>query len=212
MIFKPEEEKVKLTPEEAKQKLKELTDKARLAKKEREEADALEREKMRMKSGKQMVDAKQKGDEAAMKRKVELDRIEKEQDAAYKKRVLDEMRRDRNERFGIKEEEGDKTESIAKKVELPKYTKMEQIELQCEQVKVGNSAYPEKSRVFFETANLYVNNIIKNNGEEKFRKINQENKAFQSRILEAFGGCETLNAIGYEEQGTFLVMKDFDLK
>jgi hypothetical protein len=53
---------------------------------------------------------------------------------------------------------------------------------------VGNHAYPDKARTFFETALIYVNNIIKNNGEEKFRKINKENKAFQSRILEAFGG------------------------
>lgn len=53
---------------------------------------------------------------------------------------------------------------------------------------MGNHAYPEKAKTFFETANIYVNNIIKNNGEEKFRKINKENKAFQSRIAEAFGG------------------------
>ena len=57
-----------------------------------------------------------------------------------------------------------------------------------------------------------MSNIIKNNGEEKFRKINKENKAFQSRILEAFGGVENLQAIGYEDQGNFLVMNKFDLK
>jgi predicted thioredoxin/glutaredoxin len=65
-------------------------------------------------------------------------------------------------------------------------------------VKVGMHAYPEKAKVFFETALIYVNNIIKNNGEEKFRKINKENKAFQSRIVEVFGGVEALMAIGYE--------------
>jgi len=43
-------------------------------------------------------------------------------------------------------------------------------------------AYPDKAKVFFETAQIYINNIIKNNGEEKFRKINLENKAFQSRV------------------------------
>lgn len=49
-------------------------------------------------------------------------------------------------------------------------------------------AYPDKAKVFFETALIYVNNIIKNNGEEKFRKINKENKAFQGRVAEVFGG------------------------
>jgi len=44
--------KPKLTPEEAKQKLKELTEKARAIKKQKEEEEAREREKMRVKSGK----------------------------------------------------------------------------------------------------------------------------------------------------------------
>lgn len=47
-----------MTPEEAKQKLKELTEKARAIKKQREEEDNLEREKNRMRSGKEMIDAK----------------------------------------------------------------------------------------------------------------------------------------------------------
>jgi hypothetical protein len=100
----------------------------------------------------------------------------------------------------------------APKKEEPKYTRTEQVEIQCEQVKVGNHAYPEKARTFFETASIYVGNIIKNNGEEKFRKINKENKAFQSRVQEAFGGVEALLAIGYEEDGNFLVMPKYDPK
>lgn len=92
------------------------------------------------------------------------------------------------------------------------YTRPEQVELQCEQVKVGMHAYPEKAKTFFETAQIYVNNIIKNNGEEKFRKINKENKAFQGRIVEVFGGVETLQVIGYEEDNGFLVLKHWDMK
>lgn len=73
-------------------------------------------------------------------------------------------------------------------------------------------AYPDKAKVFFETAQIYVNNIIKNNGEEKFRKINLENKAFQSRVAEVFGGVETLEVIGYVSEGGFLVLKHYDIK
>jgi hypothetical protein len=57
-----------------------------------------------------------------------------------------------------------------------------------------------------------VNNIVKNNGEEKFRKINKENKAFQSRVAEVFGGVETLQVIGYEDDAGFWVLKQWDLK
>jgi hypothetical protein len=51
--------------------------------------------------------------------------------------------------------------------------------VQCQQVAVGMHAYPDRAKVFFDTANIYVSNIIKNNGEEKTRKINKSNKAFQ---------------------------------
>ncbi len=95
------------------------------------------------------------------------------------------MRRERNEKLGIKEEPSTAKLGNApnpKKVEVV-YSRPEQVELQCEQVKVGMHAYPDKAKTFFETAQIYVNNIIKNNGEEKFRKINKENKAFQGRVV-----------------------------
>ena len=100
-----------------------------------------------------------------------MDRIQKAKDEAYKRELVEQMRREKNERLGIKTEESKPT--TAPKKEEVKYSKPEQVELQCEQVKVGNHAYPEKAKVFFETANIYVSNIIKNNGEEKFRKINK---------------------------------------
>lgn len=89
--------------------------------------------------------------------------------------------------------------------------KIQQVELQCQQVAVGMHAYPDKAKIFFDTAYIYVDNIIKKNGEEKTRKINKENKAFQERIVGCFGGVETLEVIGFVEEGGFLVMKDYDL-
>lgn len=72
-------------------------------------------------------------------------------------------------------------------------------------------AYPDKAKTFFETAQIYVNNIIKNNGQEKFRKINLENKAFKTRVAECFGGIETLEVLGYKEEDGFLIMKEYKL-
>ena len=72
-------------------------------------------------------------------------------------------------------------------------------------------AYPDQALTFFKTALIYVNNIIKNNGEEKFRRINKENKAFQSRIVQCFGGVETLEVIGYKDQGESLFMDIYDI-
>jgi UBX domain-containing protein 1/4 len=86
---KAEEEKKQLTPEEAKQKLKELTEKARAIKKQREEEDNLEREKNRMRSGKEMVEAKRIAEEQAAKRQIELDRIQKARDEEYKRKLVE---------------------------------------------------------------------------------------------------------------------------
>ena len=73
-------------------------------------------------------------------------------------------------------------------------------------------AYPDKAKVFFDTACAYVNNIIKNNGEEKFRKIRKENNAFKTRVGECFSGFETIQVIGYEDDGgEFLVMNKWDI-
>jgi hypothetical protein len=207
------ENQPKLTPEEAKLKLKELVDKARETKRVREEEEAREREKNRVRFGKEMTEAKRIAEEQAVKRQAELDKIQKARDEEYKKKLVEQMRREKMEKLGKKEEvvAGSGATAPAAKAQV-KYSKLEQLEIQCEQVKVGMHAYPDKAKVFFETANIYVGNIIKNNGEEKFRKINKENKAFQGRIAEVFAGVETLEVIGYTEDNGFLILKHYDLK
>lgn len=118
------------------------------------------------------------------------------------------MRREKAEKLGIKVEEVEVVEQKKPKIQL---NLIEQLEVQCQQVQVGMNAYPEKAKVLFETLQIYVTNVIKNNGEEKFRKINKENKAFQSRITECFGWEEMMQVLGYEEEGGFLLMKNYDL-
>lgn len=146
-----------------------------------------------------MVEAKRIAEEQAMKRQLELDKIQKRKDEEYKQKLLEQMKREKAAKLGKKYEEGEVvTES--KKAEKPKLDVLEQLTIQCEQVKVGMHAYPDRAKTFFETAQIYVNNIIKNNGEEKFRKINLSNKAYQTRIAECFAGRETLEALGYTEE------------
>ena len=60
--------------------MKELTEKARAIKEQREEEDAREREKNRLKSGKEAAATKQILEEQAKKRQAELDRIQKAKD------------------------------------------------------------------------------------------------------------------------------------
>ena len=49
-----------------------------------------------------MIEAKRIAEEQAVKRQLELDRIQKAKDEQYKKELLDKMRREREEKLGIK--------------------------------------------------------------------------------------------------------------
>lgn len=49
-----------------------------------------------------MQAAKRMAEEQAMKRQVELDKIQKQKDEAYKQKLLQDMRREKNAKLGIK--------------------------------------------------------------------------------------------------------------
>lgn len=53
---------------------------------------------------------------------------------------------------------------------------------------------------------------MKDPNEPKFRRINTEGSAFQNRIASAFGGRELLEAIGFAQEGTFLVLEKPDVE
>ena len=52
-----------------------------------------------------MIEAKRIAEEQAMKRQVELDKIQKKKDEAYKKELVEQMRRQKMEKLGKKYEE-----------------------------------------------------------------------------------------------------------
>uniref|UniRef100_A0A914WEH1 PUB domain-containing protein n=1 Tax=Plectus sambesii TaxID=2011161 RepID=A0A914WEH1_9BILA len=57
----------------------------------------------------------------------------------------------------------------------------------------------EPRRIALETIGRYVDNLITNPEEEKFRRIRLSNKVFQERVISARGGVEFLKAIGFLE-------------
>ena len=87
-----------------------------------------------------MIEAKRIAEEQAVKRQLELDKIEKRRDEDYKKQLVEQMRREKAEKLGKKYEEGQPIEVETKpKMQL---NMLEQLEVQCEQVRVGMNAYP----------------------------------------------------------------------
>lgn len=63
-----------------------------------------------------------------------------------------------------------------------------------------------------ETAGKYVDNMVKNPTEEKFRSINVENAAFQRLVGSKPGGMNMMLALGFTETDGKLTMQDFDVK
>ncbi|EYB98770.1 hypothetical protein Y032_0128g1433 [Ancylostoma ceylanicum] len=61
-----------------------------------------------------------------------------------------------------------------------------------------NKKQPKEIAV--ETIGKYLQNIIENPGEPKYRRIRLSNKAYQERVASVKGGREFLNSVGFEER------------
>jgi UBX domain-containing protein 6 len=53
---------------------------------------------------------------------------------------------------------------------------------------------------------VYLNNLLANPSEEKFRRIRKDNRAFQDRVAKVTGGVNFLKAAGFTEESEFWAM------
>eukprot|EP01017_Pseudomicrothorax_dubius_P034863 TRINITY_DN4825_c0_g1_i1.p1 TRINITY_DN4825_c0_g1~~TRINITY_DN4825_c0_g1_i1.p1 ORF type:complete len:352 (-),score=117.89 TRINITY_DN4825_c0_g1_i1:62-1117(-) len=191
--------KVVLTPEEAAKQAMELQRMLREKRLAREKEEEREREKERVRSGKEMAMAKKMLDEAELKREAERKMREKKEDEVAKAKILEQLQRDREERFG----KG--SAPVKKKEEEP----LEKVKFAISQMKVvyPTHSYGTQLKTCFQTLKIYLENVLKNPGEDKFRKINMANKAFQERIQPMIGAVNILNSCGFvEDQGTLVML------
>lgn len=197
-MVKPEKPVSNLTPEEAKQKAKELQQKLRADRAEKDKALQFQNEIDRMKSGKEITDAMRKREEQEIKRNMEAKKREKEADEKAKAAILEQLEKDKRERMGKNYVPKEAITKTAQKSFEEIYEKMRKIYL----------GKPEGMRVCFKTLLVYMGNIIKNPSEPKFRKINAKNPNFQARVGNILGGLVILKDCGFEEDSEgFLVLK-----
>lgn len=203
-----EESASKLSKEEAAEKARELQRKLREKRLLKEKEEEEEREKNRVKGGKAMTQAKRELDEMQAKRDMEAKLREKKEDELAKQKVLMQLERDRQERFGNK-----KSTNVEKNVEIKKEpTPVEKIQLAAKSLKTAhpNNLFPGAAATAFDTIRLYLQNILKNPAEEKFRKINLGNENFMKRVGNLFGGITILKDCGFVENNGFLLMEKVD--
>ena len=72
--------------------------------------------------------------------------------------------------------------------------------------------YPDVAANCIKMLKAYVGNLIKDPENEKFRKINKENKAFKERVANTQGGVVFLKAIGFEDKQTILEVGKVDME
>jgi len=69
------------------------------------------------------------------------------------------------------------------------------------------------AKTCLKTISIYLNNVLKDPKEEKYRRINLNNETFQKRVGKIAGGLTILKGVGFDEQhdGT-LFLREVDEK
>lgn len=191
----------KLTNEEALEKVRELQRKARELRMQKEKEEEIDKEKRRIASTKQILEAQRKLEEAERIRSIEKAAREKNAHEVERQRQLSLLREEWEERFGCPYPE-------EKASEVPKGNK-EKIAYYCNRM---NKEYRSKDLqgllACFHLLKTYINNVQSHPYEEKYKKIRLKNPTFESKVLKYQGSLEILTACGFakDSSGEFLVI------
>lgn len=194
----PEPSAVKLTPEEAAAKARELQERLRKKRAEEEKALSLEQERNRLRAGKELNMARQTYEEAEAKRAAEARLREKRLQEKELAEIKEQVRREKEARFG-------KAFPTDSKPQVPPREQM------ANAIKAIKTLYPQHrapdvARTAAATLRVYLNNLLVNPSEEKFRRIRKDNRAFQDRVAKVTGGVNFLKAAGFTEESEFWTM------
>ena len=153
-----------------------------------------------------MAKAKKLAEENEMRLFIERQKREKQEAEIEKRKMLEQLARDKEERFGMK---FDPYTQDAKKKE---YTHEENVMYYLKTIK---TLYPpfragETLKNCYNTIRIVLSNILKNINEDKFKKVKMTNPNVQERIGKIPLAVKTLNELGFVEEGEFLVVKNVD--
>lgn len=152
-----------------------------------------------------MQKAKQEKEEAEMKRYIEQRQIEKREAELEKKRMLEQLARDKEERFGKKFDPNNLGE-------VKTFTAYDDA---IHYIKALKIIYPtfraeDVCKNAYNTLKLILSNIVKNSSEEKFRKVKKTNPNFHERVGKLEAGMKVLSSLGFVEEGEFLICNNPD--
>ena len=102
LLLVQDDNKPKMSTEEALEKAKQLQERIRENRRKRDAEEELEKERSRISGGKAMTEAKRQMEEQQRARDVEIVIREKKEDEVARQKILDQLENDRRARFGDK--------------------------------------------------------------------------------------------------------------
>ena len=125
--------------------------------------------------------------------------------------MLEQLERDKQERFGKKAGSGVPTQGAAVAAPTQQKAALDGIELVKHGLKTVRTLYTEDrqpgiAKTAFKTINIYLTNVLKDPNEEKFKKINMTGDAFQKRVGKITGAVSILKGAGFVEDDGFLTL------
>ncbi|PKI64813.1 hypothetical protein CRG98_014809 [Punica granatum] len=167
-----------------------------------------EREKERIRAGKELLEAERIAEEIERRRFLASRKAEKEEEKRARERVLQKLRNDKLERRQKLEVSSDSLMSSKHTLPLGE-TKMnahvysaakaEQMRECLRSIRRNHKGDDARVRRAFQTLLTYIGNVARNPEVEKFRRIRLSNPVFQERVGALEGGVEFLELCGFRK-------------
>lgn len=152
-----------------------------------------------------MAKAKRELEDAETKRFIESQKRKKIEEEKEKRAMLEQLARDKEERFGKKFAVGGaELKKDSNPYDDAKYY-IEAIPGLYPKFRNGDKAY-----LCLNTIKIIINNILKNPNEDKFKKIKMTNPNVQERIVSIQIALKMLKIIGFKDEGEFYVISDIN--
>ena len=160
---------------------------------------------------KEMAKAKKLNDEREFDNAITQQKREKAEFLAEKKKMMEQLERDRRERFGASGAPAGGTEQ-----KKPEKTPAQQVAHGITTVKTLYTEIraPGVAKTCLKTCNTFIGNVLKDQNNEKFRRINLDNNAVKERVVKVNGGLAILKGVGFApaSDGTnFLQLENVDV-
>eukprot|EP00735_Rhodelphis_limneticus_P015015 TRINITY_DN914_c0_g1::TRINITY_DN914_c0_g1_i2::g.15960::m.15960 TRINITY_DN914_c0_g1::TRINITY_DN914_c0_g1_i2::g.15960 ORF type:complete len:415 (+),score=64.53,sp/Q6IP50/UBX1A_XENLA/28.37/3e-07,PUB/PF09409.5/6.5e+02,PUB/PF09409.5/2.4e+03,PUB/PF09409.5/2.8e-19,DZR/PF12773.2/0.04,zf-C2H2_2/PF12756.2/0.14,zf-C2H2_2/PF12756.2/14,UBA/PF00627.26/0.3,UBA/PF00627.26/5.8e+03,UBA/PF00627.26/3.6e+03,zf-C2H2/PF00096.21/73,zf-C2H2/PF00096.21/2.2,GFA/PF04828.9/1.1e+02,GFA/PF04828.9/2.7,Lamp/PF01299.12/1.1e+03,L len=219
------DEKKKMTPEEKRVKIEELRLKAKARREAIEKQDEIEKERNRVRLGKELAKARREREEIDRKLAAEQVVRQKKADKEYLEQLQAQVRAEKAARLAAmgKSAEAASTTAPSSSTPTPKPTPTPQpsnapktisIELRDLLIAFKRAHQVQGDAVVqtaFQTLFKFVANVVQFPNDEKYRRIRISNDAFQSRVGRLDGGVQFLQKCGFNLEGEFLSLSQSNI-